>query len=333
MKDPLNQIRTEQPFKFSRSNITFSVVVFLGWLALLLLARPQSSFAMGEWVGTLLGILLFPAFVAWIVWLISRRSASALSITFNICLALAVVGQFSNATEKGKKFSAMNDLKSEMDDLKEAFASDDLDVDAMDGAKQEYYAKVRKTFKDLASSTSGKESEFYRTMLELTVENQNADLAWDASFNPILDETILDYSVLTTRDEIARQVEVIQVYASESAKYRKFFIAMPERAAKALQVFGSDYELSIGALRGVRKSYDKTLPLMDPCLEAHAEYGNLMIEVLDLLDAKFGKWTYENENIVFDNDDGLERFNQLMELIEPVETTITDLSNQLLQSM
>lgn len=320
-------------FKYSRSNKVFFAVVLIAWIALIVIAPPQNPFASGERFGVILFLWMFPTLFAWIVWLISRRSGLALSATFNICLALAVFGQIAQLSKKVQQSATLKNLQSYKQSLADVFEQEGIDGASIDDAKLQYYAKVRKTLEDLAGSTTGKESEFYSTMLKFSVESQNADMKRETAFTEVLDESILDFSTIHSTEELERQKQIIGGYVSQTIEYREFFLDSPDRAAKALEPFGDDFALAVGALRGAKNKYEQLTPEMVPYLEASIEYGNVMLQILDLLDDEMGNWSYGDEEVQFESDDVLSKFNNLVTRLQAVETTLNELSEKLVQLM
>ena len=68
-------------------------------------------------------------------------------------------------------------------------------------------------------------------------------------------------------------------------------------------------------------------------MQTHVEYGLELIEVLDLLQANAAAWSMENDELVFDDGETQEAFDQLLGSLIDKETTIETLSNELVAAM
>ncbi len=88
------------PFKLSKANIIYSIVVSLIVTPLLLIINGISVHSIGIILGSLIGIFLIPLFFAILFWIILGRKLKGGTTTFNIVLTLSLLGQISSFSEE-----------------------------------------------------------------------------------------------------------------------------------------------------------------------------------------------------------------------------------------
>lgn len=71
------------------------------------------------------------------------------------------------------------------------------------------------------------------------------------------------------------------------------------------------------------------LPILKPLVAAHAEYGKCMIEILDLLEKNRDAWTYQNDELLFDEEPLREQFNRILVRFTEQQETINRLAAEI----
>lgn len=96
-----------------------------------------------------------------------------------------------------------------------------------------------------------------------------------------------------------------------------------------MKVLGESNKFAAGALRGATKTHLAQKPIMEPLMAAYIDYGNNMIQILDLLQKNKGEWVYESDELSIYSDEVLNDFNELGEN----EAVINTLSESLIELM
>src|SRR4051812_15217903 len=73
--------------------IVWGLYAALNVVLILIRKGPADPYHTGQFVGSVVAALLFPALVAWVVWRVSGRSTLSGNITFFVVFGLAVLGQ------------------------------------------------------------------------------------------------------------------------------------------------------------------------------------------------------------------------------------------------
>lgn len=187
---------------------------------------------------------------------------------------------------------------------------------------------VKKNFDALAEKSSGTEQQIFNVLSDYFAETQSAAQTWLDSYNAVLDPSILDYSLLISDDEFDRQQRIVTEYIEQTKAYRIYFADMVPNLKDRLSVFGENEEAVKGVLKGATTKFQSRKRVLEPSLQAHIEYGNLLIKILEFLRENKEEWDYENDELIFDSDERLEEYNKLIESLTEVEKKMDTLSRQ-----
>jgi hypothetical protein len=104
---------------------------------------------------------------------------------------------------------------------------------------------------------------------------------------------------------------------------------------KRLKAAGLADRIIQSCMEGVRRGRSRQKPIQDPLFRTHLEYAQTMLGLLDALEKKPRKWSWDKKQsqLIVDDDALLERVNGLVDRLEKQETTIADLAQQLVKSM
>ena len=122
-------------------------------------------------------------------------------------------------------------------------------------------------------------------------------------------------------------------YVEITKVYNEFIINMIPNLKKRLSVLGERNEYAVGAIKGVSNKNNLQMPIIKPLMQAHIEYGNNMIQVLELLQKNKNEWSYENDEMLIYSDDVLTKFNELFEVLGTNEESINELSTKLIETI
>ncbi|MFN0199688.1 MAG: hypothetical protein ACKVT0_23280 [Planctomycetaceae bacterium] len=287
---------------------------------------------MGYFFGQLLTAILLPTLFAWIVWWISGKKKTAASVTFNICLTLILLGQIGQAGRRQRVPQAMQELQEEKQQLKDQAANSD-DPAAVDAALDEYSGSIKDKFNKLAETSSGKEKQFFTIMRDYVNDSQEVARKWRETYDAVLAPAILDFSQLTSDEEFARQRSVIEAYVAESKAYANVFDNTVSDLKQRLSVLGENDEAAQGALEGATEKYISQKPVFGPLMQAHIEYGQTMIQLLDLLQNHKTDWAYVNGELELYTETMIDEYNKLAESLARHESTIETQARKVIENL
>jgi hypothetical protein len=317
-----------QTFKLSFVNKLYLAAVIVVYIAVFIATGQKTAYHYGELTGRILSTLLLPLLFAWIFWRVSGKRRLVGNATFAIVLSLTVLGQFAQFAQQARESQVIQSLKQKQEDFKQAIADKD-DAAALSQAYEEYADSVASEFTRLSESSTGAERQLYTIMCEFMRDSRALAQRWQDSFDAVAAPRILDYSLLNSDDEFDYQRNVIRRYIEETTSYREYAVNMVADLEKRLSVLGEGNQQAKDVLAGASDKQASQWPIFDPLMRAHLEYGNNMIEILDLLQAHSHAWSYKNDELAIDSDDLLTKFSMVIEAMTANEEAINTLSSKL----
>lgn len=321
-----------QAFKLSLSNmIAFGIVAFVA-IAFFVLFSEKTAHNAGYLSGALFGFILIPVLFAWPVWRFSGRNETAGSLTFNIVLALMVLGNLTQFNKEVRRQKSMRDLEAQREDFKRS-AVETEDPAEFDAAADAFTDSVKEEFTRMAEGSTGDEQRFFDIMSDFVRDSQIMAQNWRDAYNAVLDPRVLDVSLLTTDEEFSYQIGVLRNYVEQSQIYAESAADTLPRLKERLSVLGEGNEMAVGALEGAREKHLAQKPIFDPLMAAHIEYGNNMILLLELLQENQDGWEFTDDELSIVDEQLLDQYNNVIEGIMQNEETINTLSEKLIESM
>ena len=319
-------------FSLSKSNQVYLAIVGVIWIGLFLASSNLSSEGIGALVGALLALGLFPYLIASVVWRLSGRSNRGGSWTFNICLTLLILGQVGQASVRYQQV-----LKAvQMQESKSQFKSTALTTDdpaQFDSAYDEYRDSVQETFTELSETTTGSDKRFFEIMNGFVSEARSGTDRWNESYNSISSERFFDLSRLNSDEEFDWQIRTAKRYVTETRNYFAMLENMLSELKERLSVLGEGNKAAVGAIKGASEVYYRQKPIYEPLVTAHMEYGSGFIQLLELLQENRESWTFENDEILINNDSMAQEYNNWIDYLAEREELINALSAQLIETL
>ena len=314
----------------SKSNMIYfgilAAIMASGFFANVSEPTPEQ---LGTLTGRLVAMLALPLIISWVFWLVAQDKRKASSVAFNVVLTLVLFGQINQRSQGLSNAQEVQELVKHKEGFKDAIANAE-DMEAYDKAYLEYSESIKDGFRKLSEDRTGDEKVYFRIMAELAEKSQEVNQAWMDAYNAVLDPNILNYEVLVKGGEYENQKEVIRHYIKETKVTTEYFSNYLTYMEERLREVGNE-KLLEGTLRGARKKVAVQMPIMEPLMKEHLIYADNLIALLDVLESHQGKWAYEEETVLFDEDEGLSAFNLLMVKIGANEIKIQALSQQLVE--
>lgn len=324
--------KTKNQFSLSKSNkiyLGITVVIYL-ILFLTFSSKTSDAFGFGRLSGKLVGLAIFPSIFAWIAWRLSGRPKNGGSWTFNICLTLLLLGQISQSGEKVRIRQSTEFMQEQKNEFKERFSSLE-DPAEYDSVYNEYRESVKKTFSELSESTTGKEKQVFEILNDHVTYSQSIEDRWSKSYDAIISEQFFDFSRLDRDEEFDFQIRTATHYVTETKIYAQEIPNSVSNLKERLRSLGAGNKMAIGAIKGLSAKYDLQKPLFEALMEAHIEYGNCFIQILELLKKNKKKWKFENNETSIYDDNVLSRYNELSDILTKKEELINRLGAQLIE--
>lgn len=327
-----DSIDEKNNYSLSKSNKIFYGFVAVISTTLFFIYSNNSAEQIGQQLGRLFGLLVFPAIFGWIVWRLTGKKKNGGSITFNIILALAVLGQISTTIQNSQKSEQINSLQKHSDSLRETFSNTD-DQNEINEAYKEYTGNIENSLNELSKQSTGTEKQFYKILEDFVSNSQVVVQDWQQSFMAVNSDRILNYSILNNADEFNHQRGVLNDYINKTKIYNASFNDTIPDLKKQLSVLGKENSLAKGAIKSATEKHQQQKVIFEPLMKTHLEYGSNLIGILNLLEKNQGEWSEDNGQLVFNNDTTLAEFNLLIEKATLNENSINSLADQLIKTL
>ena len=180
-----------------------------------------------------------------------------------------------------------------------------------------------------AAMEGQEQEEISRVMGEYGSNMQAIVEDWGAVASSLQSAGVLDYSLLTNDAEFDRQRAILRDYIEKTVAYDDSFTNTVPYIEARLSGLGEGNLAAKEAVDGFRKGYLQQKPFFDPLMQAHIDYANNQIEILNLLQRNKNEWADENGQLVVYNDELLDEFNKLATAITNNEKTIGTLAVKL----
>ena len=322
-------------YTLSKSNkIYFLIVAVLSIGAFIAMSDP-TPYGIGGLIGRLIGLFLIPALIALIVWLLSGRKEKGGSWTINIVLTLVIlgqVGQFGNNIQPSQQSQVLSEFGEAQVEFKRDISNIE-DPEEFDDVYKKHVASMKHSLSDLSEMSEGTEKQFYMIMNEYVGEAQLVVQKWQDSFDAAQSPRILDYSLLNSDEEFDYQKNVLNYYTENTKAYGIYYANTVPDLKGRLSVLEEENPFVKGAVEAATEKYLSQKSVFEPLMQAHIEYGNGMIQMLDLLQKNKDMWSYENDELLFSDDRLLSQYNELVEVSGSKVETINTLSSKLVDSM
>jgi hypothetical protein len=322
----------KKQFALTKTNKAYfgiiTVITFIFFLAF----SNKAPESIGELTGRLASFALFPSFFAWIVWRLAGRQENGGSITFNILLTLIVIGQVGQIGNRHQQSQKIASLEVQKNEFKERLSTMDDPIE-FDSAYNEYADSVKGTFNELSQTSTGRDKQFFEIMNGFVSDVQSTAHNWNEAYNNILSERFFDLSRLNNDEEFDYQIRTATNYVEEAKTYADSLTNMLPDLKERLSIVGEGNEMAVGAIRGASKKYDLQKQISEPLMKAHIEYGNLFIQLLEILQQNKSMWAYENNEMSIYDDSVLSKYNVLIDILTKREESINRLSAQLLETL
>ncbi|MBN2309253.1 MAG: hypothetical protein JXR94_09800 [Candidatus Hydrogenedentes bacterium] len=316
----------------SSFNKAYLAVVLLAVVVLFIPVPDKTPYMIGSCAGRMMGLALLPCFFAWVAWRLSKEKKPVASVTFNVVLTLAVLGQVGQIAWRIQESKAMDDLQASQAEMRKRIAEGDIDQAELGAMAQQHADKIESTFEELSETATGdEEKRFYGAMDAFVEETRANGHRWNTSFEAVCEPRVLDYSLLTTEAEYAAQRAILNKYVSETQRYLAYHGSMLATLQAKLDEAGAHGGRAQGAITGARRTYELQKPVFVPLMETHVKYGQTMLAILDLLEKNGGRWAVGDGELVFEDDATSTAYNGLIEDLGQCEESINSLQGKLLE--
>lgn len=300
-----------------------SAVVGVGFF--LLRRTPATPFAIGELMGMIVGMLVFPSIVALVCWHLSRRSQGAAAAGFYVTFGLLVLGQVSQfATRALVNADAEKEMKKIREEQQAVRAEQRAALakgDELDETKSmALVERSRAQFGKMAENTSGRQRVMAQAGQAYLADLLAAKQRYDEAVANLQLETFWELKEIGPGDGAAVRRRNIRAFAQANAELTALQSADGKGFMRTLQQHALSETEIRDAIAGYREKAGSRLAAMARVREGDAQLAQVMLEFVDFGESVHGHWQAEaaTGNILFADDAALARYQKIMERVNAI---------------
>jgi len=309
-------------FKLTKSSkIYLWIILFLLTLiGLLALSIDTNNIAykLGNIIGRILSYFIVPYAIAWFVWIITGKKENGGNLMFKLILTLMILTSFSNSINRENNYPESIEVSNSK--LKKSILNGESDksIDSnFDDYQKELFLSITPKLRE--------ENKEALKFVKLYMEGQfKAKKIWVKSFKSILDSRVLDYSLLNNPKEYSYQKSIIKKYIKDSKIYKDKVLTT--RNELKMMLNENNVNLNTKFMKDLVKSLDqaelKKRVKREKVLNEYIKYGNALFNLLEFLEKNQKDWSYENDELIINNDKLSKRHNFLTSLVSDIELEI-----------
>lgn len=284
-------------YKISRGNgILTAVLMPIGLLAYIVAYKgPGGSVFFGGLAGTVFAFVAIPAMFSYLVWALRGRKEKAGTSTYAIVLFLAVSGQILNALEQMSQDRAVEDMQADVRNLGQEL--DFANEEELEQFSDKRYETVHEHLDKISATSKGAEKKFLEVLKQHSVNEQAQVQKWESAVDLVHDPKILDAAYLMAPEDFSHQRQVLVDYRDETADYKAYYNNQAEILTQSMRSAGLSQSMIKGAIAGLDHNMSAVGPAFRRHMDAHAEYSQIMIEWVDLLEANQAGWRVTNDEL------------------------------------
>lgn len=321
----------KHPFELSKSNVIYASIVAIVVIFLNIRIYGLDGYTFGYSLGSLIGIILFPILIALLFWFILGKKEKGGTTTFNVVLTimfLVSISKFGQITKERQK--PIDNLQKAVTEYKESALAN---PDSIELNYTALSTDVKQSIEDLLKTSIGEERKVYLALKEFFNKADSTNIEWNQAYNAFSEPRILDFSRLNNKKEFEFQKQVIQKYINQSENFKSFVENRVDYLKNKTKNIDRDNKAYKGFIRGFTKKDLLQKPIFIPYINAHIEYGQGIKEIVELLEKQQGKWSYEDEFLIFENSETQITYEKLLNNAISNEEIVNELFDKLVEIM
>lgn len=304
--------------------------VFVAAMACYVLFRfPQDSAdGIERWIpltlGAVCGTLIFGMLLAMAAFYFGKRSRKAASVVFSLVAGIAAFGQIQSVLDRRPTASgdpAVSQWTAQMREAQDRMFREMESEEGFDPSKAHANLEAAIDATDKASAlASGAERTVLLALSETFRRIERESSRYARSVEELAEKPPLLPGWIKRREDIAKARSAIARFRRSSNAARSFPTRMPiilqEELARQNVPARSRAELT----RVWTVKFEKAKPSLATIRDTEEAMGRELLQACDLLDADWGKWSYDAEQkvVLFDNPDSSKRFDDIVERVNRI---------------
>jgi hypothetical protein len=300
----------------------------------------SDAYRSGFVAGTFLGAILIPALISlvptMIAYFVSRRSTRAVNITLLatlvFLLALGCLAALGNmiggriATKRAQHDAAMRQMDELRDSLR-AKAQKKIDNQGFSTASPEEAAEMASKMDAIASKLTGEEAVIVKAESAASKSIVNAGVPMGQALAAFMQAGAVRPPTLKSRADIEKRLKLLDEVVKTNGAMRLALQTAPEECRQALIAGGIKAARADTYVQAFEQG-GKIATLTRMC-DARDDFGKAAHEYLSILHEQWGKWTVEDDEVLFSDDSAVDDFNAAIEDLRKAEAAQVQLTEEM----
>lgn len=273
----------------------------------LLLRGPLNAFQIGQIVGSTFPAAAVAVLLAFVTYLVSRRSNIAGAAAFAICIVVSIFIDFRLAAsrERTAGFAKLKAAQQEIvAETKEAFEAGESTTG---GAKR--LERLSDQLGNAAAGLGGNEQKATLAVQRVIGGLSPLMVTYENALDELMKAGTVSADTLDSPEAIRDRRVLVEKFQVANEGLREFFKTVETRLREELSKENLPARYQREVLTGFVQGSNMELNLT--IRECDAELAAQMFKMLDLLAKEEGKWHLQGENVLFDNPPATDQFNAL----------------------
>lgn len=323
--------KKKHPFKLVSSNYIFGGIIGLIVIFLNTKSFDLDGYLIGNIIGSLFGVFLFPLLIALFFWFILGRKKNGGTIAFNVMLAIMLFsqfGQYSSRVQENNKTS--EDILNSLSEYKESSLEH---PDSIDTNYTKFSSSLKGNITNLISNSKGDEKKLFIGLQGYFSKMDRIYKDWNEAHGSLENSKVLDFNYLRTSSDYDSQITIIDNYILKSQNYKSFFLNRKSILKEELKYLNSASVKKY--MTNFLKKDSIQRAVFEPYINAHIGYGKNINAILSLLKKEDSTWEYDakEETILFDYTSQEKEFNTLILEVVKYEEKVNLLNAELYKTM
>jgi hypothetical protein len=202
--------------------------------------------------------------------------------------------------------SAVSDIKKEAREALERGDVGEVDLKKLERANRQMVASTAKLSGDPKLIANANAAVTDRALLMAK--------SFQAALKPLVDMNIFSSASVNNREVLQERRKLVEAFIASARDYKDFQAGIEKMYREELQRQGVKPASMDQAVAGFRRGIDTQNPLIIGMREADVQMGGAMLAFIDLLDSRWGKWSYnkKEDTVTFESDADLAVYHKAL---------------------
>lgn len=203
--------------------------------------------------------------------------------------------------------SAVSDIKKEAREALERGDASDVDLKKLERANRQMVASTANLSGDPKLIANANAAVTDRALLMAK--------SFQAALKPLVDTNIFTSASVNSREELQERRKLVEAFIASAREYKEFQTGIEKMYREELQRQGVKPASMDHAVAGFRRGIGTQNSLIIGMREADVQMGAAMLAFIDLLDSRWGKWSYEKKEgtVTFESDADLAVYQKALD--------------------